>query len=470
MTLAPPRATADAPTASRFVFPILAVAGTFQAVLQTVMIPLLPSMPSFTGASTTAVSWLITITLLVGAVVTPIFGRLADMYGKKRMLLVTFTAMTVGSLACAVSSDIAVLICARALQGFGAAVIPVGISMLRDELPPLRVPQAIATPSSTLGVGTAFGVPLAAVIAEYANWHLLFWITTALGLGLLAATAVWIRESPARTGGRFDGLGAVGLSSALVALLVPITQGATWGWTSPAVLGMFAASVVLLSLWAFQQLRARNALVDLRTSVRPAVALPHAIALLVGFAFYGNALVTQQLIQAPRSADGYDLGILLAGLCQLPLSLSMIVFAQVGVRISERLGTKATMLAGALCLLAGYGIHAVVGKPLWLVVVALTVTATGTALAYSTLPLLLLPAVPQSQLAAANGVNVLARTVGTMVCSAVVASLLGTLAVGAGAFSVAYLVCAGLSVLVFVAVLALPRGVRSRGTEPAVTV
>lgn len=131
--------TAVAPRPSRFVFPILAVGAIFQAIMQTVMVPLLPSMPTLTGADTTAVSWLVTTTLLVGAVMTPIFGRLADMIGKKRMLLVALVLMTVGSLLCAISSNIAVLITARGLQGAGAAIIPIGMSILREELPRERI-------------------------------------------------------------------------------------------------------------------------------------------------------------------------------------------------------------------------------------------------------------------------------------------------------------------------------------------
>lgn len=147
--------TSPALPRSRFLFPIVVAAAVFQAVLQTVIVPLLPELPHFTGAGRTAVSWLVTVTLLVGAVVTPIFGRLADMFGKKKMLLVAFSMMTLGSMLCALSSDIAVLIFARALQGAGSAVIPIGISMLRDELPRNKVNGAVAMMSSTLGVGTA---------------------------------------------------------------------------------------------------------------------------------------------------------------------------------------------------------------------------------------------------------------------------------------------------------------------------
>ncbi|WP_070381001.1 MFS transporter [Rhodococcus sp. WMMA185] len=453
---------------------MLAFAGVFQAVLQTVMVPLLPSMPAFTGASPTSVSWLITTTLLVGAVVTPIFGRLADMFGKKRMLLVALVIMTLGAVICASTSNIALLIFARGLQGAGAAVIPVGISILRDELPPEKINRAIAMMSSTLGIGTALGIPVAAAIARYSNWHVLFWIIAAIGLAVTTAAALFIRESELRSGGRFDGVGAVGLTAALVCLLVPITQGSSWGWGSPAVLGMFASSVFLFVLWGFQQMQNRNPLVDLRVSARRSVLLPNVTALLVGFAFYGNALITTQLLQAPPGEAGYGLTILEAALAQLPTSLAMIVFAQVGARMSERYGPKVTVLAGAVFLLVGYALHAVPNKPLWTVIAALAIAAVGTAFVYSTLPMLIIRAVPLTQMAAANGVNVLLRTVGTTMCSAVVATVLAASMVGVVVspvgFSLAYGICAVLAALVFAAALALPGHGRAQKSpaEPVV--
>ncbi|MEU5844000.1 MFS transporter [Rhodococcus sp. NPDC047139] len=447
----------------RFVFPVLAVGAVFQAIMQTVMVPLLPSMPGFTGAGPTAVSWLVTSTLLVGAVMTPIFGRLADMIGKKRMLLVAFGLMTLGSLICALTSEIGLLILARGLQGAGAAVLPIGMAILREVLPRESVDRSIAILSSTLGIGTAVGIPFAAAIVQFADWHLLFWATAAIGAGVAFGAWLVVPESKTRTGGRFDTVGAAGLSAALVCLLVPITQGSMWGWTSPAVLLTFGASVVLFALWGFQQLRNRNPLVDLRISARRSVLAPHLSALLVGFAFYGNTLITTQLLQASSAhGAGYDLTILEAAACQLAASFAMMIFAIVASRITERSGPKITIMAGALFLLAGYAVHAVPGKPLWAVVVAIFVAAIGTSLVYCTLPVLLLGAVPLSQNAAANGVNVLLRTVGSTVCSAVVASVLAAYALGGGSgidtagFVVAYLVCAGCAVVVFVSAFALP--------------
>lgn len=459
--------TRKKPGNARFIFPVLAVGAIFQAIMQTVMVPLLPSLPEFTGAGPTAVSWLVTSTLLVGAVMTPIFGRLADMIGKKQMLLIAFGLMTVGSFICVLTSDIGILIFARCLQGAGAAVLPIGMAILRETMPRDKVDRSIAVLSSTLGIGTAVGIPFAAALVQFADWHMLFWVTTAIGVGVTAGAALVVPPSTTRTGGRFDTVGAAGLSGALICLLVPITQGSTWGWTSPAVIGMFVAAVLLFLIWGAQQLRNRNPLVDLRVSARRSVLAPHVSALLVGFAFYGNTLITTQLLQASSAEGaGYDLTILQAAVCQLPASFAMMIFAIVAARVSERFGPKIAVMTGAVFLIAGYSIHAVPGKPLWTVVLAIFVAAIGTTFVYCTLPILLLGAVPLDQNAAANGVNVLLRTVGSTVCSAVVASVLAahTLAggIGTAGFVTVYLVCGLCAVIVFFFAFALPSRVAKR--------
>lgn len=464
-------ASADRPDLSKFVFPVLAVGAIFQAIMQTVIVPLLPSLPGFTGAGPTAVSWLVTSTLLVGAVMTPIFGRLADMIGKKQMLLIAFGLMTIGSLICALTSNIGLLIFARGLQGAGAAVLPIGMAILREVMPRDRVDRSIAILSSTLGIGTAVGIPFAAAIVQFADWHLLFWVTTAIGLGVTVAASFVIRPSSTRTGGRFDVAGAAGLTGALICLLVPITQGSAWGWTSAAVLTMFVCSILLFAIWGFQQLRNRNPLVDLRVSARRSVLTPHLSALLVGFAFYGNTLITTQLLQAPpERGAGYGLTILQAAACQLPASFAMMIFALVASRVSDRFGPKIAIMIGATFLIVGYSVHAVPDKPLWTVVAAIFIAAIGTTFVYCTLPILLLGAVPLSQNAAANGVNVLLRTVGSTVCSAVVATVLAAHMVaggiGSSGFVIVYLVCGACAVVVFVSAFALP-SVGSRTPRPA---
>ncbi|MFD5074656.1 MFS transporter [Streptomyces sp. NPDC058371] len=409
----------------RLTVPVLAFGGILMAVMQTVVVPLLPDLPRLTGASAGAVSWTVTATLLSGAVLTPVLGRAGDMYGKRRVLLAALALMTVGSVMCALTSDISILITARALQGSAAAVVPLSISILRDELPPERTGSAVALMSSTVGIGAALGLPLAALIVQYANWHVMFWATSALGAVGLALAWWAVRESPVREPGRFDTIGALGLAAGLVCLLMGVSQGGQWGWGSPTILGLFVACVLILGAWWVQQRRAERPLVDLKLASRPRVALPHLTALLLGFGFYANSLVTAQLVQAPK-ATGYGLGlsIVATGLCMLPSGVTMLLLSPVSARISAARGPRVTLALGAAVIVLGYVIRIADSRDLWVIIVGATVVSTGTTFAYSALPTLILRAVPAGQTASANGVNVLMRTIGQAVCSAAVAAVL----------------------------------------------
>lgn len=456
--------------------PVLAFGGILMAIMQTVVVPLLPDLPRLTGASPAGVSWMVTATLLAGAVFTPVLGRAGDMYGKRRVLLIALGLMTFGSLLCSVTSDIRLLIAARALQGAAAAVVPLSISILRDELPASRTGSAVAMMSSTVGIGAAFGLPLAALIVQYADWHVMFWATTALGaLGL--GLAWWVvRESPIRSPGRFDFTGAVGLAAGLVCLLLAVSQGGQWGWTSPAVLSLAVAAVVILAGWRWQQLRAAGPLVDLRLAAGPSVALPHIAALLAGFAFYANSLVTAQLVQAPKET-GYGLGlsIVASGLCLLPSGIIMLLLSPVSARISAARGPKFTLAAGAVLLALGYVLRIADSRQLWAIVVGASVVASGTTLAYSALPTLILRAVPAGQTASANGVNVLMRTVGQATCSAAVAAVLihHTAPVGGlqiptlHGYQIAFTMAGGVAVLAFLAAVSIPGDRRGTPGLPA---
>ncbi|MFG2806742.1 MFS transporter [Streptomyces massasporeus] len=409
----------------RFTVPVLAFGGILMAVMQTVVVPLLPDLPRLTGASAGTVSWMVTATLLSGAVLTPVLGRAGDMYGKRRVLMAALGLMTAGSVLCALTSDIVVLVAARTLSGAAAAVVPLSISILRDELPPERRGSAVALMSSTVGIGAALGLPLAAVIVQYANWHTMFWVTSALGA--TGVTLVWwaVGESPVREPGRFDVPGTVGLAAGLVCLLLGVSQGGQWGWGSARVVGLFAAAVVVLALWSWQQLRTERPLVDLRLVGQPRVGLSHVAALLAGFAFYANTLVTAQLVQAP-AATGYGLGlsIVATGLCLLPSGIVMLLLSPVSARISAARGPRVTLALGAAVIAAGYAVRIADSRELGMIIAGATVVAIGTTLAYSALPTLILRAVPPEQTASANGVNVLMRTIGQAGSSAAVAAVL----------------------------------------------
>lgn len=465
------------PPHPRFLVGVLAFCGVVVAVMQTLVVPLLPHVPALTGSTPAAASWLVTITLLTGAVFTPVLGRAGDMYGKRRLLLVSLGVLTAGSVMCAVSSHIGVLIAGRALQGAALAVIPLGISIMRDELAPAKVLSSVALMSSTLGIGAAVGLPVAALVVEHFDWHTMFWASAALGVLDIVLVLWCVPESPLRSRGRFDAVGALGLSAALVAVLLAITQGADWGWSSPRTLALLGAAVVIWPLWGAYELRTRSPLVDLRVSARPAVLLTNVAALLIGFAFYANSLVTAQMVQEPK-ATGYGLGasIVVSGLCLLPGGLAMVALSPVSAKISAKYGPKAALALAATIMAVGYGVRFFTSHSLPLIIAGATVVACGTAIAYSALPALVMRAVPVSETGAANGLNTLMRSVGQACCSAVVAAVLANVTFEAGghtaptlhAYLLVFLIAAGAALAALAATLFLPsRGAPAAGTVGA---
>lgn len=343
----------DSPT--RIVL-VLAFAGIVVSLMQSLVIPLVPKLPGLLNASAGDTTWAITATLLAGAVSVPTIGRLGDMYGKRRMLLFSIVLLVLGSMVGALSNSLVPIIAARILQGLAAGVVPLGISIMRDELPAERLGGATALMSASLGVGGALGLPVAALIADSADWHVLFWVAAALGAAALVLVATMVPASQVRTGGRFDAAGAVGLSAALVGLLLAVSKGADWGWTSMPTLVLGAAALVLFITWGRYELRTSEPLVDLRTLVRRQVLLTNIASAIFGFAMFSMSLVLPQLLQLPQET-GYGLGqsMLVVGLVMAPSGFVMMAVAPVSARISATWGPKWSLMLGALVVAAGYG-------------------------------------------------------------------------------------------------------------------
>jgi len=441
MSAVPPLAEAEsgappAPVRTGAVVPVLASAGITVALMQTLVIPLVPELPKLLNASSAGTAWAITATLLAAAVATPIVGRLGDMYGKRRMLLLSVAMLVIGSIVAALSDSLTPMIVGRALQGLAAGVIPLGISIMRDELPSEKLGTATAQMSASLGVGGALGLPAAALLAENFDWHTLFWISAALGVVVFGLVLRFVPESAVRSGGRFDLLGGIGLSVGLISLLLAISQGADWGWTDGRTLGLFALAVVALLVWGWWERRTPEPLVDLRTTARPQVLLTNLASMVFGFAMFAMSLVLPQLLQMPK-ATGFGLGqsMLGAGLVMGPSGLVMLLTAPLSAKISKTRGPKVTLMMGAVVVAAGYGVGTVLMTAVWQLVLVSVLIGAGIGLAYGAMPALIMAAVPVSETAAANSLNTLMRSIGTSVSSAVAGVILAQLTINLGGYT-----------------------------------
>ncbi|WP_328428119.1 MFS transporter [Streptomyces sp. NBC_00443] len=417
--------------------PVLAFAGIVVAVMQTLLVPVIKDLPQLLSTAPSNATWVLTSTLLSGAVATPIMGRLGDLYGKRRMLIASLSVMVVGALISAFTSTLLPMIVGRTLQGFAMGAIPLGIGLMRDMLPREKLGSAMALMSSSIGVGGGLALPAAALVAQNANWHALFYGAAGLGVLAIVLTLAVVPESKLRAEGSFDYLGALGLTVGLVLFLLPITKGSDWGWTSGTTLGMFGASAATLLLWGVYELRTKAPLVDLRTTARPAVLFTNLASIMVGVSFYVVSLVLPQLLQLPKET-GYGLGqsMVVAGLLVAPLGLTMMFTAPVYARLSAKYGPKTTLILGMLIIAIGYGAGLGLMSAPWQSLVIAVILGAGIGLAYSSLPALIIGAVPASETGAANGLNTLMRSIGTSVSSAVIGMVLANTANNVGGVEV----------------------------------
>ncbi|MFJ6453883.1 MFS transporter [Paenarthrobacter sp. NPDC091669] len=407
---------------------VLAFSGIVAAVMQTLVVPLIGEMPELLGTSASNATWVVTATLLAAAVCTPITGRLGDLYGKKPVMLACSLLLVAGSVVCALATALIPMIVGRSLQGAAMGLVPLGISAMRDLLPPEKLGTSIALMSASMGIGGALGLPIAAAVAEYSTWHALFWGATALAVMVAAFICFFLPATPVTAHGKFDPAGAAGLGIGLVCLLLGVSKGADWGWTSGLTLGLLVASVLVFLAWGWFQLRTSDPLVDLRVTARPVVLLTNLSSVVIGFAMYAQSLIVPQLLQLPTET-GYGLGqnMFQMGLWMAPGGVMMMMIAPVGARISYSRGPKITLAIGAAVMAAGYLAAVALMGSTWGLLVSVCITNVGVGFAYGAMPALIMGSVKSSETGAANSLNTLMRSIGTSVSAAVVGVVLANM-------------------------------------------
>ena len=445
---------------------VLCFSGMSVSLMQTLVIPIQTELPEFLHTTAANASWVVTATLLGAAVAMPIAGRLGDLFGKQRVLVGSSILLLAGSLVCALSDSLTPVLAGRALQGLAMGFIPVGISLMREVVPPAMATTAVAAMSATLGVGGAIGLPLSAWIAQSGDWHTLFWVAT--GLAVVVGLGSWflVPHVHDEHDGTFDFGGAVGLAVGLIATLVGVSKGNDWGWTSGRTVGCILAGVVVLLVWGWFELRRREPLCDLRVTARRPVLLTNIAAIAVGFGMMAQAIVFPQLLQMPKETGyGLDQSILAAGLWMAPSGLVMLALAPVSSWLMRTFGAKYALALGALVLGAGYLLSFFLMDAPWQIMIATLVCAAGVGIGYAAMPTLIMDAVPMNEAGSAVGINALMRSVGTTVASAVMAAVLTGFTIGLGgqeipsenAFKVCFLVATAAAVIGSLVALTIPK-------------
>lgn len=396
----------------------IAVAVSSIALLQNLVIPLVPLIQAEFGVTADAASWTMTAWLIAAAVATPTLGRIGDLRGRRTTFLITLGVTAAGDVLAAIAPTLEVLIVARVLQGVGGALFPLAYGLLRDALPRERVTGAIGVVSAVIGIGGAAGTVLAGPLADLVGWRGTFavpFLVAALGAFLTLAA---VRDSGARARGRVNTRSSVLLSTWLVALLVPLSTGSRWGWTSPAVLALFGLAVLAFAAWIVSELRSAEPLVDLRLLASPAIWPVNAASLLIGagvFAFWGYL---PQFLELSASAGGSGLTVRDAGLMLVPMLIGMSGIGFATGALNRILSLRTLLVIGALLMGASGASAALAHSSPWQLALAGAGFGIGCGLAYAASAGIVVQSVPASVTGVATGVNANLRTIGSAIGSA----------------------------------------------------
>src|SRR4051794_24864775 len=262
---------------------ILSIAALAFALAQTTLIPALGELKTALGTDASGVAWTLTGYLLAAAVFTPLFGRLGDMFGKRRMLVVSLAFFAAGSVVAALGDTLGTVVAGRVLQGVGGGIFPLCFGIIRDEFPRDRVGQSIGLISATLGIGGGLGLVIGGLLVDHASYHDIFWLSAVMAALAAGAVQLFIHESPVRQPGKVDVRGAAVLGVGLVLPMVAIARASEWGGGSPRPLALIAAGLVILAGWVVRERPTPDPMADIEPLRRPPVLVTNIATMLVGF-------------------------------------------------------------------------------------------------------------------------------------------------------------------------------------------
>ncbi len=455
-----------APVRATMLIAVLAFAGTVFAMMQSLVIPALPKIQASLGTSADGAAWISTAYLLSASILTPVIGRLGEVAGKRRMLLASLAVFAAGTLVCAVAGNLAVLVAGRVIQGAAGGIYPLAFAIIRDRLPREKVPGGIGLVSSLLGIGGGLGLVLPGPIMARLSYQWLFWLALIVIAAALVLAARYIpADGPAEAGNTVPWRSCLLMAAGLAAVLMAVSESATWHWASVKTLGLLALGAAALLAWGRAEARSKSPLVDMSLMRLRGVWPANAAATLIGLGMYASFLIIPELVQAPaRLGYGFGASVTGAGLFMLPTAAAQLLLGPASGALNRRLSPRAQLIAGQLACAAGFAGLALWHAAPWQVYAATSVLGAGFWLCLVALPNQVVAAVPAARTGSATAVNTVVRNAGGAIGAQLAAAIIvssaqaGTGAPAASGYVGALILCAAATGVGALVASAAPRG------------
>jgi EmrB/QacA subfamily drug resistance transporter len=404
---------------------LVLIVGMFMSVLDTSIVNVaIPTLQNEFGSTTDQVQWVVTGYTLVLGVVVPASAWLGDRLGLKRLYNLALLGFAAGSALCGLAWDLNSLIVFRIIQAIPGGILPVvSLSMLYQIVPRQRIGTAMGLYGLGIVVAPAIGPTLGGYLVEYVNWRLIFYVNVPVGILGAGAAALVLPGFPRIAGRRFDSLGFIAVASGLLALLLALSEGESWGWYSYRVLGLITFSVLSLALFVLIEGEAADPLLDIRVfRYWPFInSLLLISVLMVGL--FGVLFYIPLFLQQVQGLGAFD-----AGLTLLPQALVMAVLMPIAGRIYDRVGPRWPATIGvALVAVATYLMHSLtIATSREQIIWWLMLRAVGLGLAIMPIMTGGIAAIPAAQVNAASAFNNIAQRTSAALGLAVLTAIFTT--------------------------------------------
>ncbi|MGI0071838.1 MAG: MFS transporter [Thermoplasmata archaeon] len=437
---------------SRYAWTVLLIlAGMAMMVtyVETMVLPAFENFATFFRVSdASTIAWILSAYLLVGVVVTPIFGKLGDIYGKKRILLVAmgvyavavsiagFTPQIGAAIGLSRPDQIYVLIGVRAIQGVGMAMFPLGFAMLPEVFPPAQVGQAQGLLSGMFATGAAAGLVGGGWIAQTYGWQLTYHTVIPIAILVFVLAVVFIRESEIRLQRKIDFPGITSLGLGLTFLMLGITEGAYWGWTSFSAVSIggvpwgvpefFVLAAAAFAVFFYWEPRAPSPVVSFQSLKERNIWVSNVNGIFVGMVMF--LLFTVLIIYGEYPSPGFGLKELAAALVFIPAVLSMMATGPFLGRAISRFGPKPVTILG-FALMAGGSLGFVVFHQTLIQIGALAVPVmVGNVAVLISMSNIIVLSVDPKTMGVQTGMNQTFRNLGSAIGPVLVTSILASYA------------------------------------------
>ena len=416
-----------------YIMSVLILAAVTSSFESTMMYTALPSLEEGFGVDISAVSWVLTGFLLVGAASAAIAGRLGDVFGRKRVLIVLLLASVFGSVISLAIPTIGGVILGRSIQGLAGGILPLAFGIIREHVNKKNLSIAIAVTAGAAMLAGAGGNLVAGYIVQFAGWHWIFVVSGVLTV-ITTILAIWLPGSiRAAKRDRIDWLGGILFAPAIGLVLFGINVSTGLGWASPVVWGMIGIGLLLLAFWAIWEFKQKAPMVNVRYFAQRNLGLTYLITALTGFGLGGAGYLGQLIMQYPTAAPvGFGIPAGAAGLTSFCIGLFGFLLSPLAGRIARGGRAKTSFIISAVSgIIAAIltALSATVWDSFPAFIFSQVILTVSTAFLLSSIPMLVVEGAAAKNTSEATGISSVIQTASSGIGTSVSAAILGVFAV-----------------------------------------